>query len=271
MLTPDQVQRFQADGYCILEDVITPVDAQAIIETADRLAAALLARLPALPPEPQGAEAFAGCRFLQLVQASRPDAGRVFDALVKIPLVNRLLYAERLQRIAEQLLASSLVLAPPTQMNLRADHPDEGRFLYPWHTDYSYNSSSANSLVFWIPLQDVDLVNGALHIIPGSHKVPARVRYDEAAIARKMSSAYFEIENIDELLRQGQDLRCPLRLGQAVVFHAHLVHKSGVNASGRTRFALQSRWFDALAPDAAQARFVGGLDEGVHPRSYLPA
>ena len=153
-------------------------------------------------------------------------------------------------------------------MNLRADHPEEGKSLYPWHTDYSYNASSSNSIVFWIPLQDVDLFNGAFHIIPGSHNLKSIVRINNDAINAEMSSTYFSIANIDEALKDAGEIRCPILLGEGVVFSSRLIHKSGMNLSNATRFALQSRWFDGLSEDAVDRKYRGGVDEGVNPRDY---
>lgn len=270
MLTVDQISQFHARGYCVLNEIITKSQAATIIDASERLAGVLLSQTGnAVVASSDSDEGSEGSKFLQLVRMSRSDAGRVFDALIKIPLVNQIVYSEKFQGIASQLLRSDLVLAPPSQMNLRADHPEEGKFLYPWHTDYSYNASSSNSIVFWVPLQDVDLVNGALHIIPGSHNFQSKVRLNEHAITAKMSSAYFSIENIEEALNEAGEIRCPLLLGEAVVFHSRLIHKSGANRSNATRFALQSRWFDALSLDAVQGKFRGGLDEGVHPSEYL--
>jgi ectoine hydroxylase-related dioxygenase (phytanoyl-CoA dioxygenase family) len=269
MLTSNYVDQFHTSGYCVLDNIISDYQADAIIKASQCLAGQLLREKLNSAMSPLSKVDIHKSNFLQLVRSSRADAGNVFDALIKIPLVNQILYSKTLEDIASQLLGSDMVLAPPSQMNLRADHPDEEKFLYPWHTDFSYNGSSSNSLVFWIPLQDVDLVNGALHIIPGSHRFRSIIKYDEAAIKSKISSGYFSIENIDEALKNFGEKRCLLRLGQAVVFHSKLLHKSGVNLSKDTRFALQSRWFDGLYPDAVRWKFRGGLDEGVHPSNYL--
>lgn len=270
MLDASQISKYQHDGYCILDNVITSSQAEEIIEVAERLAEKLIKQVLNLPAEllePEEVSRYSN--FLKLVRFSRPDAGRVFDALIKIPLVNQIVFSEKLQYIAERILQTDLALSSPSQMNLRADHPDEGKFLYPWHNDYSYNGSSSNSLVFWIPLQETDLVNGALHIIPGSHHFSSKIRYDDDAIKAKRSADYFFIENINDALARYGELRCCLKLGQAVVFHSKLVHKSGANQSGSTRYALQSRWFDGASNEAINLKYVGGLDEGVHPSYYL--
>lgn len=207
--------------------------------------------------------------FLWLVRNSRPDAGRLFDCLIKIPEVNQFLYSSVFQNIAKLLLKSDLVLSPPSQMNLRADHPEEQKFLYPWHTDYSYNCSSRNSLIFWIPMQDANIENGCLHIIPGSHKLTAEIEIDRSKVAAKNSAGYFHISNIQEILGAHSEIRAPLNVGSAVAFSSLLIHKSGVNSSAATRFSLQSRWFDGLSQDAVLGRWRGGVDEGRDPAEYL--
>ena len=269
ILDADKYNHFQEYGYCVIDDLITPEQSNSIIHTSELLADALLSQNEGFNNSEKSYDKNLNNKLLQLVRSNRVDAGNVFDALIKIPLVNQIVYSSLLEKVAKQLLNSSLVLSPPSQMNLRADHPDEGKFLYPWHNDFSYNSSSSNSIVFWIPLQNVDLVNGALHVIPKSHRFLSSVRYDEESIKAKRSSTYFSIENIDEALQKNGEIRCPLRLGQGLVFHSKLIHKSGKNQSDKTRFALQSRWFDGLSSDSVRGRFRGGLDEGVHPKEYL--
>jgi phytanoyl-CoA hydroxylase len=260
MLNSDTINKFQQDGYLVLDGILKPGEAVSIIDCANRLSSLLF------PSHDTQGNASS---YLNLVKSNRKDAGKIFDSLVKIPAVNQILYSHSLENIAKQLLQSSLVLSSPTQMNLRSDHPSEERFLYPWHTDYIYNFGSSNSLVFWIPLQEVDNVNGCLHIIPGSHRVDAEIDFNEDAFLAKSSAEYFHIRNMEDILSEMAEIRCPLKLGQAVVFHSKLIHKSGENFSSATRFALQSRWFDAMSTDAIENRFVGGIDEGRNPKLYL--
>lgn len=198
---------------------------------------------------------------------SRRDAGYLFDCLVKVPEISRILYSQELQRLSEALLGTKLALASPSQMNLRADHPGEEKFLYPWHHDYAYNCSSRNSLVFWVPLQDVDDINGCLHIIPGSHQLRAQINVN--ATLGKNSADFFSVGNIENILKEHPEMRVPMKAGSALAFSGLLLHKSGVNRSDHTRYAFQSRWFDGLAEDAVSNKWRGGIDEGRPPADYL--
>jgi ectoine hydroxylase-related dioxygenase (phytanoyl-CoA dioxygenase family) len=263
-LTSSFIENFHENGFAILDEIISPELAKSIIDSADELAKSI-----STDDSFDSKQSPKISKYLNLVENDRQGASKVFDALVKIPAFQRYCYSESLQIIAEQLLKTNLVLASPTQMNLRSDHPQEGRHLYPWHNDWSYNFSSANSLVFWIPLQSVDEVNGALHIIPKSHTINPKIIVHEKFIKKNQSASYFEIFEINQILESLAEVRCPLRLGQGVVFHSKLIHKSGVNLSEDTRFAVQSRWFDARAADAIKNAYIGGIDEARDPRIYL--
>lgn len=251
---------FREQGFFIIKQGLLIESAELIIELVERMAGRLLGEVD------HGNE---GAKYLQLVRKNRNDAGYLFDTLTKLPAVNQVVYAPYFEQIAKTLLGSNLVLSPPSQMNLRADHPGEERFLYRWHNDFMFNFGSQNSLVFWIPLQDVDSLNGALHIIPGSHREELLIKVDDAAVNEGRSAEYFEITNIDRLLTDLGETQVRMSRGDVLVFDAKLVHRSGANNSENTRFSLQSRWFDAEAPDAIEHRYRTGIDCGRHPHQYL--
>lgn len=252
---------FQKDGFLILEDVIDIDVADKILNQVEVLSRSLC-ELNNLVVEQTG--------YLTLVKNKRSAAGAIFNAINKSPSLNRFLFSVQFQKAAEILLNSKFVLAPPRQMNLRTDHPLETNHLYPWHFDYAYNGSSTNSLVFWVPLTAVDEEIGSLHVLTGSHMQSHEISINRKEIdQRKNSALYFEIENMESSLDIFTEERLNLSFGQGVVFHSNLLHKSGQNLSTKTRFAAQSRWFDATSQDSARNHFRGGIDEGVDPNLYI--
>mgnify|MGYP001807622625 CR=1 FL=1 len=264
LLGLDQVKSFNENGYCIIDDLISADQRDSITKKINLLASQVLTKNFNVTSECLNP-------YLELARINRADAGKVFDALIKIPEVNRVAYNQKLQIVAEQLLNSSLVLSPPLQMNIRSDHPLEENFLYPWHTDYAYNFSSKNSLIFWIPLLDVDELNGALHLVPGSHKEKMMIEIDDAAVMKKKSSQYFKLNDkfLQDLIDIRGEVRCKLTFGKGLCFHSNLIHKSGSNLSKSTRLTIQSRWFDASMNDAIENNYIGGIDEGNDPFDYL--
>jgi ectoine hydroxylase-related dioxygenase (phytanoyl-CoA dioxygenase family) len=259
MESSETTRSYEANGFVVIEGIVSSQEISQVLGIVNRLALSLI------PPSMLN---HGENPFLWLVRNRRCDAGHLFDCLVKIPEVSQILYSQTLQKLAEALLQTNLLLASPSQMNLRADHPGEEKFLYPWHHDYAYNCSARNSVVFWIPLHEVDEVNGCLHVIPGSHRLHAEINIKNAT-SGKNSAELFSVSNIGHILKHNPDVRVPMKAGSALALSGLLLHKSGANRSDHTRFAFQSRWFDGLAEEAVSNRWRGGIDEGRAPADYL--
>jgi Phytanoyl-CoA dioxygenase (PhyH) len=112
-----------------------------------------------------------------------------------------------------------------------------------WHQDNTYGELAPdNAIAVIVPLVDVDERNGCLWMIPGSHlqglvPIPGVVT-DEFKRAR----AQFDL-GIDD--RRGVPL--PMRAGEAVIFHALMLHKSNHNETDEDRRCLFMRYADADA------------------------
>ena len=80
----------------------------------------------------------------------------------------------------------------------------------------------------WIALEPVDLSNGCLRLVPGSHKgaIVEHVRYDD--------SVHPEIPR--ELAAGAAAVAVPLDTGDAVFWHPKMWHMSPPNTSDRTRW-----------------------------------
>ncbi|MDP6039605.1 MAG: phytanoyl-CoA dioxygenase family protein, partial [Candidatus Latescibacteria bacterium] len=107
----------------------------------------------------------------------------------------------------------------------------------PWHQDiwlWARDPSSrtreykTRHLSCWVALELVDLENGCLHVVPGSHKgeIIEHVKYADAV--------HEEIPR--ELVAQETPEPVPLNAGDAVVWQANMWHMSPPNLSDRTRW-----------------------------------
>ena len=83
-------------------------------------------------------------------------------------------------------------------------------------------------LSIWIALGAVDLENGCLHVMPGSHKgeVIDHIRYEDSVTP--------EIPR--ELVAEKTPESVPLGPGDGVAWHSHMWHMSPPNTSDRTRW-----------------------------------
>ncbi len=103
----------------------------------------------------------------------------------------------------------------------------------------------------WIALEDVDETNGALHYIPGSHKLPYFLNsdYDNEGtalkIGKKSYKAYEEfLENkVKELGLKKEIFRA--KKGDMLIWHANILHGGEPHTDkNRTRKSLVYHFFD---------------------------
>lgn len=103
----------------------------------------------------------------------------------------------------------------------------------------------------WIALEDVDENNGALHYIPGSHKLPyfLNSEYDNEGdafrIGKKSYKAYEEFleGKVQELGLKKEIFRA--KKGDLLIWHANILHGGGPHIDkSRTRKSLVYHYFD---------------------------
>lgn len=112
---------------------------------------------------------------------------------------------------------------------------------FPVHQDWTYvDESKYSSVAFWIPMQDVDAGNGALHVVPGSHKFVTALR------GPYVNEPFGELSSVIK-----SDFSQPVKLkaGEALVWDHRLIHFSLPNLSPAPRMAFTL----IMVPQDAQA------------------
>jgi ectoine hydroxylase-related dioxygenase (phytanoyl-CoA dioxygenase family) len=135
-----------------------------------------------------------------------------------------------------------------------------------WHQDLPfYPHTNAGTCQFLLMLEDVDLDQGPLQVIPSSHKGPIFEHYDEAG---EWTATIRE----QDLINAGIDRAVALTgsAGSATVHHSCTIHGSAQNtsASGRPVLVISYSAADAIAYTAAPypSSHYGTLVRGVEPR-----
>lgn len=102
--------------------------------------------------------------------------------------------------------------------------------IFPLHQDWSIvDESKYLSLNFWIPLQDTDSKNGAMQIIPKSHKLDNYVR-----------GAGYLFPNFESLNKDISPylFTVNLKKGEALIFFQRTIHGSRTNKTNNVRNAV---------------------------------
>ncbi|MCB1694218.1 MAG: phytanoyl-CoA dioxygenase family protein, partial [Pseudomonadales bacterium] len=110
---------------------------------------------------------------------------------------------------------------------------DAGDNITPWHQDEAYwdVNLSYNAIGAWMPLQDVDLTNGCMWFLPGSHKGDVlRHRHygDDPAV---------HVLEVTDSVDTATAVAVPLRAGEMTFHHPRILHHAGPNRSNAIRRA----------------------------------
>ncbi len=149
----------------------------------------------------------------------------------------RLMYHDVIVRAVQQLMGYRELYIWHDQ--LLSKPPNTGEALQ-WHQDAPLwpilDPEQSHSMVSaWIPFDNADASNGALHMVPGSHLWGDQIDY-----LRSSNDQCNEAEGALGIkqLRGGQvGQACPVRVGEVHFHHALTWHSSGRNTSERARRA----------------------------------
>ena len=119
-----------------------------------------------------------------------------------------------------------------------------------FHQDLTYTDErTVRPVLLWAPLDDVDEDNGALQVVPGSHRWTDGIR--------PAAQPHPPTEDLQDQLA-ARAVTVPMRAGRALAYDAALIHGSTPNRSDRIRTAVAV----ALAPAGAELLHFHHLGDG---------
>ena len=151
-----------------------------------------------------------------------------------LPVLDQITHDSRILDAVEDIIGPNILVAGTT---LFIKDPETSGFIS-WHQDARYIGLEPHDWVTgWVALSDVNLDNGCMQMIPGTHKAPLVDHvdtYDEENLLTRGQT----VPDVDE------DAAVPviMKAGQLSLHHPRIVHGSGPNLSQHRRigFAIQS-------------------------------
>jgi non-haem Fe2+, alpha-ketoglutarate-dependent halogenase len=125
-------------------------------------------------------------------------------------------------------------------------YPDPGASKFvAWHQDITYwGLEPPEAHTAWIAVDDADLANGCMQVIPGSHR-DGIVEHGKSESTGNLLSINQEIP--DELVDSSQAVPIELSAGQVSIHDGQLYHASFPNTSQRRRCGLTVRFIPPAA------------------------
>lgn len=221
-----EIAAYRQDGFLAVRDVY---DSATIRSTVDGLAA--VARMPDKVV----------VEYEKWAAAGEFDGERVLDGLRK--LMTFVEYDERLLAAARHPAVLDTVRAllgaePALYQDMALLKPPGGGREKPWHQDHAYFDLALDEPVVgaWIALDDATARNGAMHVLPGSHRAGPVVHFRRR-----------DLQICDSWVAGELDTVVPLPPGGALYFDGFMHHGTPPNHTGARRRAIQFHFVRADA------------------------
>ena len=144
------------------------------------------------------------------------------------PTYTQILHHERILDIVEQLIGPGVRLFPDSDvlnMKLAGFGSAVG-----WHQDWAFGPFSNDDLLdVGIAIDDMTMENGALMVIPGSHKGPIYSHHQNGTFVGAVSEADLRLDDAVPI---------EVKAGGISIHHTRVLHASARNVSDRSRRLL---------------------------------
>ena len=201
--------------------------------------------------------------FIRLCCINREKGGEIYRATRHLPSLFRLLTRQKNLELASHLMSTEYINLLP-YLPIRIDIRGEEKYLFSWHQDYPYTQGSADGIVLWMPLMQMERGFGGIKLIPESHKQGVRrVFLHDPDNDNKNGAHTIEIEDADEFDDMDSYI-LDVGLTDVIIFSTLLVHKSIPMTKGKVRWATQLRYANFCDKTAVSKGWPGGMIEGSH-------
>lgn len=243
-LSATQIEQFHRDGYLIFRKLASPAACEDMLAVTRAHLRGEVA--PVAPVEYEAELGYPGAPSSLDAPGGR-TVRRLRSAYQRHACFRRWAEDARLVTWLQQLLGERTCLTLAHHNSVMTKHPDFGTATG-WHRDIRYWSFARPELIsVWLALGPETQDNGALQVIPGSHRrdIP-REQLDELDFLRP------EVAANHALFAQGIPLE--LEAGDVVFFHSQLFHAAGRNAGSAVKTSVVFAYRGASNPPTPGSR-----------------
>ena len=221
-----QIQQFKIDGYLIIPNALNDTERLALRQLAQdhgeqRIEPFELEADVHYPGAPKNAKAQGGKTIRRLLLAYQRDEQ-----------FKRIAERQDITTAIQQILGTQELWLNPNHHNCVMTKQPAFSSETLWHRDTRYWNFSEKYLInAWFALGDEQLENGAMKILPGSHRWEVQERaLDEAQ--------FLKLDHPDNRDRLATQRLVTLNAGDALLFSAHCFHAAGKNTTDQSKYSL---------------------------------
>ncbi len=236
-LSQEQVDRYNIEGYLLLEDALENEQLLKVTELLDQLAS----------------ETDTFLKTLEDDRLSIAESGAILFGIhpcLRSEVVKKFISQQPFADICHDLIGPNVRLYWDQLVCKETEKPRR----FPWHQDNGYGYVEPQQyLTCWIPLVDVHEGNGCPWIVPKVHR------------SGTLAHRYVEPLGYECFQRHPDAIPVEAKVGSIIIFSSLTPHKTGPNVSEETRKAYIVQY----APD--YAKLLHGEPQSGPPLSKVPA
>lgn len=208
--------------------------------------------------------------YAELISADRSHGAEVYDIVKQIPAFLRLISSSRSEWLIRELRGTDLAGIGTASYGIRIDNPLEEKFRSHWHQEFIVQPQSLDGIVFWTPLVAVSPELGPMTICRGSHKDGLCIYSKGKSYAQKVGAYKIGIVNDAEVVARYEQVAPLTSLGDLIIMDFLTIHQSGFNVSSRSRWSVQSRFFNFREPTGTRIGWKASVTAGTDVERIFP-
>jgi ectoine hydroxylase-related dioxygenase (phytanoyl-CoA dioxygenase family) len=211
--------------------------------------------------------------YLELIAINRDYGSEVYDLVKQIPSFLRLIASDKAQELFCKLRDTDVPGIGAASYGIRIDNPFEEIFRSQWHQEFLVQPQSMDGIVFWTPLLKVTEDMGPVIVCSKSHKDGLCMYSKTKAYANKIGAYKIGINDEDAVVSRYEKIAPLTSPGDLILMDFLTIHQSGFNISDRSRWTIQSRFFNFKEETGMRigwkASVVAGTDvEKIFPNNF---
>lgn len=228
------MEKFQENGYFIIENGFSPDEINSMRERIEDLAAGKFKMQGRRFQVDTDSGKYEDVSSGEMTYRGPDVAYRKISDLEYDEVFLRELQSDWLKEICLNFVGDIVTILRVTMM----DKPAKGGTHLPWHQDISMDWPTVKQPKFaiWFPLDDATAASGTLQVIPGSHK------------HGMINRGHLLPESLEaELAPKDKIIDVEIKAGSCLFFHPAILHRSGINTTISPRRAVNAILMDGPA------------------------
>ena len=208
--------------------------------------------------------------FQELIALDESFGAEIYDLTKQIPSFIRLISSKKAEDVICLLRNTNAPGIGQASYGIRIDNPLDEKFRAHWHQEFIFQPQSMDGIIFWTPLLTVSKEMGPLNVCLGSHKDGLCI-YDKTKYDSKKSGAYtIGIHDEKNIVSKYKKYHLECEPGDLIIMDFLTIHQSGLNDSNRSRWSVQSRFFNFKEKIGAKIGWKASVTAGSDVEKIFP-